>query len=254
MSYRKQTRGYDPIISYTEKEIFEMYLAEGKDPETARAQAKVIVKEINRLNSHEIRLWDRVRKHEILFTDLNKADENSEYVEGDFSYSKKENFDPDNYEYQQRLFENAGYDAPDGGELKKCEWCQEEFLCNSKQQLYCSPKCRGSAHNHNRQIRNMAGGIEDGLKQYHIFERDNYTCRICGIVTPSFLLGKFKHNSPECAHIDPYGGWKRNNLITACYTCNRKYGHSVIPKDHIIKERKKKIRTADDTKRKLATG
>ena len=59
------TKGYDPLFDYTPKEIESMYLAEGKDPAWAKAQAVAVSREIHRLNIQEQRLWDKVRDFEI---------------------------------------------------------------------------------------------------------------------------------------------------------------------------------------------
>jgi len=58
------------------------------------------------------------------------------------------------------------------------------------------------------------------LRRY-IFERDNYTCAICGRKT----------KYPECHHIIPIssgGDNNPNNLITLCKRCHRRNTKYVI--------------------------
>jgi 5-methylcytosine-specific restriction endonuclease McrA len=48
-----------------------------------------------------------------------------------------------------------------------------------------------------------------------VFERDNYTCRYCGVSGVKL----------ECDHVVPLskgGGNEKTNLATACQSCNRK--------------------------------
>lgn len=62
--------------------------------------------------------------------------------------------------------------------------------------------------------------------RFEIFKRDAFTCRYCGQTTPQVVL--------EIDHIVPVaeGGTNESqNLVTACYECNR--GKGAIPLDEI---------------------
>jgi len=59
--------GYGPLVNYSVKEITEMYLKEGENEKNAHLKAKIIQREIRRLNKAEQRLWKKVRKHEDLY-------------------------------------------------------------------------------------------------------------------------------------------------------------------------------------------
>ena len=61
-------------------------------------------------------------------------------------------------------------------------------------------------------------------ERQYIFQRDNYTCQICGYISPQ---GWFL----EIDHIHPfrYGGSNRpDNLQTLCETCNRRKGAKIM--------------------------
>lgn len=81
--------------------------------------------------------------------------------------------------------------------------------------------------------------------RFEVFKRDGFKCAYCGRVPPEVIL--------EIDHIDPKskgGEDNRNNLITACFDCNR--GKSDIPLSNIpsslaenmeiIKEREEQIK------------
>lgn len=53
-------------------------------------------------------------------------------------------------------------------------------------------------------------------RRFEVFKRDSFTCQYCGNTPPSIVL--------ECDHITPVshgGGNDEDNLITACFDCNR---------------------------------
>lgn len=58
--------------------------------------------------------------------------------------------------------------------------------------------------------------------RFEVFKRDKFECQYCGATPPGAIL--------ECDHIDPVsrgGKTDADNLITACFACNR--GKSDIP-------------------------
>lgn len=62
--------------------------------------------------------------------------------------------------------------------------------------------------------------------RFEVFKRDRFTCRYCGRTTPQVIL--------EIDHIVPVAEGGTNeveNLVTACYECNR--GKGTVPLDEI---------------------
>ena len=62
--------------------------------------------------------------------------------------------------------------------------------------------------------------------RFETFKRDGFECQYCGRTPPTVLL--------ECDHIEPVSGGGRSemdNLITACFDCNR--GKGAVPLDAI---------------------
>lgn len=81
--------------------------------------------------------------------------------------------------------------------------------------------------------------------RFDVFKRDGFICQYCGAHPPSVVL--------ECDHIVPVaegGGSETDNLITACFGCNRGKGPvplSVVPqtlaeKAREVAEREAQIR------------
>jgi hypothetical protein len=79
-------------------------------------------------------------------------------------------------------------------------------------------------------------------KRFNIFKRDSFSCRYCGRVPPQVVL--------EVDHIVPInegGGNEEENLITACFECNRGKGSvslDVVPET--LAERGRRIAEIED--------
>lgn len=56
----------DQITYYTEKELYDYYIEEGRGPTEALALSQKLVKEIHRMNRREQQMWDRSMKEKIL--------------------------------------------------------------------------------------------------------------------------------------------------------------------------------------------
>lgn len=79
--------------------------------------------------------------------------------------------------------------------------------------------------------------VSKGIKQ-RVLERDNYTCRICGIskgMLDSIVPGLGDYLLLEVDHIIPVAnggsGDNINNLQTLCWRCNRKKGKNLTNED-----------------------
>lgn len=71
-------------------------------------------------------------------------------------------------------------------EIRKCEWCEELFFNNRMQQLTCSTEC-AKKRRHSRDINKAHKRREyiksvtiEPVKVMQVYERDNWTCGICG--------------------------------------------------------------------------
>ena len=111
-------------------------------------------------------------------------------------------------------------------ECKRCGQIIPRAYGASRQKVYCSDKCaraqHGSGNHRERAIR--FGVPYKHIDRFKIFERDNWTCKICGEPTPKHLSGKFVDNAPEMDHIVPLsmgGLHEESNVQCACRGCNR---------------------------------
>lgn len=55
---------------YSKLVIENMYRAEGRSPEDAKDRAAFLYKELKNMDQRERRLWNKVRKYEVTFSDL----------------------------------------------------------------------------------------------------------------------------------------------------------------------------------------
>lgn len=93
--------------------------------------------------------------------------------------------------------------------------------------IYCSYKCR-----HNRRLgarrlvyraKKFGSNVIELIDPYLVFERDSWTCQICGCSTPRSLRGSMESNAPEIDHIIPLflqGNNTYENTRTLCKDCN----------------------------------
>ena len=74
-SYKSQ--GYDPLVLYSEHELEQMYVKEGKSPEEAARLARDVHLAMDAMNAKERRLWDKVRRSESRFPYIDNNNEDS---------------------------------------------------------------------------------------------------------------------------------------------------------------------------------
>ena len=70
--------------------------------------------------------------------------------------------------------------------------------------------------------------VYSGLR-YKIYERDNFTCRYCGV--------KLTYENITLDHIVPCclnGKNNPSNLVTCCHPCNRKKGSKLLSNTNMI--------------------
>lgn len=119
------------------------------------------------------------------------------------------------------------------GKRCKCAQCGSEFApeYGSKRRTYCSEQCAHKAQrkyqvrgSHRRRAKAF-GARYQYVNPRNVFKRDNWTCQICGVETPSSLRGSYDARAPELDHIVPLSKGLAHaceNLQCACRHCNGK--------------------------------
>ncbi len=143
----------------------------------------------------------------------------------------------------QREVKNRYHSSPRTKFTKECPICEKSFetvpsRIDDGRGKYCSRKCFEKAHR-----KNMAGdkchfwvdGRSYDKQSYRgsdweeirkiVYERDNYTCQICGVkcISRRDLSDENSHKLIQCHHLKEYDSEEDNdldNLITACVSCH----------------------------------
>lgn len=113
---------------------------------------------------------------------------------------------------------------------RACKECGMTFVpeYGNKHRLFCSYRClrkmvrRSCPGKHRERVRKY-GGRYLPVRPRAIFERDQWTCQICGKKTPEHLRGSCNSAAPELDHIMPVsrgGDHVPLNLQCACRACN----------------------------------
>lgn len=114
-----------------------------------------------------------------------------------------------------------------------CAYCGQTFLADKRRWRCCSAVCSksykykvvDSKHNHARRAR-LKGAEVESFDREEIFDRDEWTCRICGDLVDPYA--PWHHpKSPSIDHIIPItlgGAHTRANVQTACLGCNVRKG------------------------------
>lgn len=116
--------------------------------------------------------------------------------------------------------------------LAYCKACGKGYMTSFKPEHrnYCSVGCRDVANQINKAMnksyssRARKYGVRYGpISVVKVFNRDKWTCQICGIKTPKANRGTIKDNAPELDHIIPLskgGSHTVGNVQCACRKCN----------------------------------
>ncbi|UYE95861.1 hypothetical protein KNLIENLN_00049 [Sinorhizobium phage NV1.1.1] len=111
---------------------------------------------------------------------------------------------------------------------RQCADCGVSFSpeYGSKRRKFCSKEC-GDRHSR-RALRKKERARLRGVKvetvdPIKVFDRDKWTCRICGVKTPRSLRGTYDPRAPELDHVMPLslgGAHSYLNTQCACRKCN----------------------------------
>lgn len=105
---------------------------------------------------------------------------------------------------------------------KTCAGCGIRFEPHhGAQTKYCTAKCgrRDFARRHgkNNLTRARAAGVlYEPVDPIRVFDRDGWTCAMCGVKTPRGLRGSYCENAPELDHVIPIarGGSHTSTVCT----------------------------------------
>lgn len=116
--------------------------------------------------------------------------------------------------------------------LKECLCCGE-FFVPTKNEKYCSKKCRNRMHDRNHAHRLDGKIIDKDISLERLYDRDKGTCSLCGCKCDwddyedkdgCWVVGK---TYPTIDHVIPLakgGKHSWSNVKLACHECNTKYG------------------------------
>ena len=140
--------------------------------------------------------------------------------------------------YRQRLL---GVKPAHRVEKAICKGCGKEFQPRKTEfSTYCSRECCYTTQNFNQRTENEKAALKtcakrrkrrmkangyEPINKIKVFERDKWTCHICGCKTPKSKRGTVSPNAPELDHIVPIaagGSHTYANVACACKRCNIK--------------------------------
>lgn len=115
---------------------------------------------------------------------------------------------------------------------RSCKCCRKLFVSEymDKKKIFCSSICSIS---YGRRVgkakrRAVERAIEaESIDPFKVFDRDKWTCRLCGIKTHKSKRGSYDDRAPELDHIIPLskgGKHKYDNVQCACRKCNQTKG------------------------------
>lgn len=102
--------------------------------------------------------------------------------------------------------------------------------CSNDCELKLSSTSKRKAKAKRKAVKRKCNGGES-FDPFEIFERDKWTCQICGIETPKSKRGLNLDDSPELDHIHPIskgGLHTRKNTQCLCRSCNGKKSDKII--------------------------
>lgn len=108
----------------------------------------------------------------------------------------------------------------------------QSMVSNKTKSKYCISCYNKEWRRMNKHLRRAAkrGNSIEFITPYIVFERDEWTCKRCGISTPKDLRGTIQWNAPELDHVIPIskgGSHTMDNLQCLCRRCNNSKGDKV---------------------------
>lgn len=108
------------------------------------------------------------------------------------------------------------------------DYCGTEQRARQRAMAKANPAIRASKALHKAKRRMMETDARiEKVDPIAVFERDNWTCYLCGIPTPRELRGSTERNAPELEHrISLFNGGEHSmaNTACACRECNSRKG------------------------------
>lgn len=110
----------------------------------------------------------------------------------------------------------------------KCQTCGSLFSFapySGRPRVYCSDECGQQVKRIARSVRRARerAATVELVDPLLVFERDNWTCKLCGVLTPKKLRGTYEKTAPELDHIVPIskgGAHSYANTQCLCRSCN----------------------------------
>lgn len=123
-------------------------------------------------------------------------------------------------------------------EGETCKYCKAKYPRNYGNKLkFCSEKCEKESNKEERKNdkyrkRTLNKSEYEILFRKDIFERDNWTCKICGNSLDKNMVwdNTNRDKFPTLDHIIPLskgGKHTKENVQTACFTCNSIKGNKL---------------------------
>ena len=119
-----------------------------------------------------------------------------------------------------------------------CMYCHVPFLPARPGQHCPNPECikdrkamATRAHAGAQRVRNMKIGEVEQIRPIEVFQRDNWTCHICGGPTSRNIQDGRRPDSPTIDHVVPVGAGGAHtylNLRTAHFRCNDVRGNHTV--------------------------
>lgn len=113
---------------------------------------------------------------------------------------------------------------------RTCEPCKELKVRESRRKQRQTPSGRARRKREKVLRRTRVAVAAEAIDPIAVFERDKWTCRLCGKRTPKSLRGKQIADAPELDHIIPLalgGGHTWSNVQCACRACNGEKGATI---------------------------
>ncbi len=115
---------------------------------------------------------------------------------------------------------------------RACAACGETFIApkaKTRPTDFCSAVCKQAAEARHRRIAKsrrravLRSARVEVVDPFYVFNRDRWTCRLCGVKTPRSKRGSYEDVAPELDHIIPLsqgGEHSYRNTQCACRKCN----------------------------------